>query len=397
MPWSAPTNRLARASARLRESGAALCDLTTSNPTIAGFDYPLRDLERAFGAAATAPYAPHPRGLLAARTALAETLSSSGDVVDPDDLFLTASTSEAYSYLFKLLADAGDEVVTARPAYPLLEHIAALESLSLRHYSLMLHSGSAAEKRQARWSFELSEAAAALTDRARAVVVVHPNNPTGNFLSTSEAHGLIDLCSERQIALISDEVFFDYAVAPRFDRAPSLARFGKGLIFSLGGLSKSVGLPHFKLGWIRVGGERALAAEAKSRLELVADSFLSVATPVQIALPSILAALPDMQSQIGSRLSRNLETLRGALAPLRSLQLLEPEGGWSAVIRVPRLQNDEELALELLEKQHVVVQPGYFYDFESDGFIVVSLLCREDVFTDGVDRLVNYFSDPSFS
>jgi aspartate/methionine/tyrosine aminotransferase len=348
--WSAPLNRLTLE----RRKRGELLDLTETNPTRA-FDYP--DLGDALSRGARAPYDPDPRGLLSARESLAAHLHCSAD-----DLLLTASTSEAYSFLFKLLCDPGDEVLTPVPSYPLLEHLASLELVALRTFPMEFHR---------RW--EIHDVP--VSPHTRAIVVVNPNNPTGSFVRSYEQ----DALAAHGLPIISDEVFLDY---PLDSSGQTFVR-DDVLTFTLGGLSKSAGLPHFKLAWIRVSGpgkEQALDA-----LELIADNFLSVGTPVQVALPSLLEAGAEIRGRISARTRANLATLRSLATP--SMHVLPVEGGWSAVIRVPRVMSDDELALALLDRG-VVVQPGYFFDFASEGYIVVSLLTREEVFGEGVRRVV---------
>ena len=347
--WSAPLNELTIE--RRRRSG--LLDLTETNPTHA-LDYP--DLGQALARGSRAPYDPDPRGLRSAREALAAHLRC-----DAADLLLTASTSEAYSFLFKLLCDPGDEVLTPVPSYPLLEHLAALELVTLRTFAMEFHR---------RW--EIHDVP--LSPRTRAIVVVNPNNPTGSYVSAREQDALAAL----GVPVISDEVFLDY---PLEGRGTTFVR-DDVLTFTLGGLSKSAGLPHFKLGWIRVSGPGK--GEALEALELIADNFLSVATPVQVALPALLETGAKIRASISARTRANLAMLRSLATP--SMQVLPVEGGWSAVIRVPRVMSDDELALALLDRG-VVVQPGYFFDFASDGYVVVSLLTKEDVFAEGVRRI----------
>lgn len=357
--WDAPVNALTLA--RQQHAGPLL-DLTVSNPTRAGIPYPHDALAAALSRGAHASYDPDPRGLTSAREALAEHLGC-----DADDLILTASTSEAYSYLFKLLTDPGDEVLTATPTYPLLEHLAAMELVTLRSFPLALHR---------RWEIDRDAVAAQAGERLRALVVVHPNNPTGSFVTDAEQGMLAGF----GVPIISDEVFLDYAIDTR---GATLVR-DDVLTFTLGGLSKSAGLPHFKLGWIRVSGPgRRAAIEA---LELIADNFLSVATPVQVALPELLAIAPQIRNAIRERIKSNLTVLRSTIARTPSAAVLPVEGGWSAVIRVPRVIPDEDLALALLERG-VVVQPGYFFDFAHDGFLVVSLLTESATFAEGVARI----------
>lgn len=349
--WQAPLNRLTIE----RRRRGPLLDLTETNPTRAGIEYPHDKLAEALARGARAPYDPDPRGLRSAREALG----------GADDLILTASTSEAYSYLFKLLTDPGDNVAIPVPSYPLFEHLASMELVELRPFALEFHR---------RW--ELHDVA--VDPRTRAIIVVNPNNPTGSFLRAEEWSAL----AAHDLPLISDEVFIDYAL----EGAPEPRPAEEVLTFTLGGLSKSAGLPHFKLGWIRVSGPGK--EEALEALELIADNFLSVATPVQAALPEILRIAPRIREAIRARTRRNLATLRRAFESTPSAQVLPVEGGWSAVIRIPRVMSDEEFALALLERG-VLVQPGYFFDFASDGYLVVSLLTREDTFVEGVSRVVN--------
>ncbi|MDQ3282069.1 MAG: pyridoxal phosphate-dependent aminotransferase [Acidobacteriota bacterium] len=335
-----------------------LFDLTETNPTRAGIEYPQDELAEALARGARAAYEPDPRGLRSAREALAENLQCSAD-----DLLITASTSEAYSFLFKLLTDPGDAIVTPTPSYPLLEHLAQLELVELRPFPLEFHR---------RW--EIHDVS--VDGRVRAIAVVHPNNPTGSFVTADEQARL----ARHELPIISDEVFLDYALE---SRGTTFVREDV-LTFALGGLSKSAGLPHFKLGWIRVSGPGK--REALEGLELIADNFLSVATPVQVALPELLRIAPRIRGAISQRTRTNLELLRREFAAVSAVEVLPVEGGWSAVLRVPRVVSDDELALQLL--QHgVLIQPGYFFDFERDGYVVVSLLTREEIFAAGVRRM----------
>lgn len=362
LPWEHPTNRLTRAVEERRARGLPILDLTETNPTRVGIPYPEEELSEILRRGAAAPYEPHPRGSLAAREALAAHLSCS-----PDDLVLTASTSESYSYLFKLFGDPGDEVLTAAPSYPLLDSLAALDGLTLSHFQLSPGR---------RFALDAERIELSLTPRTRLLALVHPGNPTGVFLSAKEQAAVSELCASRGLPLISDEVFADYPLGD----GPTATDFGEALSFSLGGLSKSAGLPSWKLGWIRVSGpERRKAIAA---LELVADSYLSVSTPVQRAFPEVLEIAPRIRSAI-------LERVRGNLERLRPLHPLEPEGGWSAVLRFGLPQSDEELALELLERG-VLVHPGYFFDFESDDFLVLSLLPER--FAEGIDHIASMIS-----
>lgn len=376
----ATPNKLAEIIARRHASGSRLIDLTASNPTACGLDYPRQAIGDALSQGGRAPYQPEPLGVESAREAVAAHLRSRGERADACDVMITASTSEAYGYLFKLLADPGDSIVTARPAYPLLEHLAASESIELLQFPLL---------RDGRWHLDLDELAGAIGPRTRAVALVHPNNPTGSYLTRAELEGIVQFCASRRIALISDEVFHDYPIEPPNDRASSAADCDPScLTFSLGGLSKSAGMPQLKLGWIRVAGPARLRRDALRGLEAIADDFLSVATPVQIALPRLFEIGTSIRERIAARTRLNLDVLRESLFDERSIEVLRVEGGWSAVVRVPRIVADEELVVALVEYFGVVVHPGYFFDFDLDGHLVVSLLAPPAEIVEGTRPIV---------
>lgn len=372
-------NALSRRLGEMRRSGASILDLTESNPTRAGFLAP-EDLIALLANPKGVHYAPDSRGLGSARAAVSRDYAARGVEVDPDHIVLTASSSESYSFLFKLLTDPGDEVLVPAPSYPLFGYLADLDSVAVRNYPLRFDH---------EWHLSPDSLSARVTDRTRAVVVVHPNNPTGSFVKRDEAASLSARCAERGLALISDEVFADFA--PGGDesaRHRSFAQDSPALSFALGGLSKSCALPQMKVGWIAVSGPAALRGEALARLEFIADTYLSVATPVQLALPEILGAKNDLQAPIRSRLARNREALAAAVAGRPELDLLPAEGGWSALLQCPASRTDEERALLALEAG-VLVHPGHFFDFESGCFLVVSLLCKPETFDAGLPPLMN--------
>jgi aspartate/methionine/tyrosine aminotransferase len=327
-------------------------------------------------------YEPAPAGLPHAREAISKLHG-----VGADRIFVTASTSESYSYLFKLLADPGDEVLVPRPSYPLFEFLATLESLVVRQYSLVYHEG---------WFIDFGSLRAAITPRTRAVVLVNPNNPTGSFLKREELPRLVELCARHRLTIISDEVFSDY----RFDDDPSVVPTLSGIagvpVFALSGLSKVLGLPQMKLGWMVLGGPEEERAAAFDRLELIADTYLSAGTPIQHAMPSLLRLREPFQRQLRTRLGTNLDLLRKQTAP-SSCKVLRVEGGWYATIAVPRTRSEEEWTVELLDRDNVLVQPGFFFDFESESFLIVSLLTRESVFAEGIHRLISSISRQGFS
>jgi alanine-synthesizing transaminase len=391
LPWGQACNALAAEAAARKARGQTTIDLTENNPTRVGLAYPEAELAEILRRHAAADYPPHPLGLPEAREALAAALSRPGDQVEPDDLVLTASTSEAYSYLFKLFGDPGDEVLTAAPAYPLLDELASLDAMVLRHFRL---------EPGRRFALDPGEIERALTPRTKLLVLVHPANPTGTFLSRAEQDAVVDLCAARGLPWICDEVFADYALDGKegeagtpAGRAGAAAAREETLVFSLGGLSKSAGLPGWKLGWIRVGGPEADRRQIVAALERVADAYLSVSTPVQRALGDVLALAPAIRAAILERLHRNLATLEGAFGGLPAAEIYRPEGGWSAVLRVPRLIDDEELALGALRQAGVLVHPGYFFDFETDGFLVLSLLPEPANFSEGARRLAAQFGE----
>jgi aspartate/methionine/tyrosine aminotransferase len=301
-----------------------------------------------------------------------------GASVPADRIVLTASTSEAYGHLFKLLADPGDEVLVPRPSYPLFEFLARLECVRVVEYPLA-YDGS--------WRIDFEALEAALGPRARAIVVVNPNNPTGSFLKARERDRLIALAAERGLAIVADEVFSDYAFAPDAERVTTLATETGALAFSLSGLSKIAGLPQMKLGWIVTAGPQELRAGAFARLELIADTYLSVAAPAQYGAARLMEAGAKVRERISARVRENLAWLRGAVEG-SALGVLEVEGGWYATLRVPRTRSEEEWTLELLDRDGVLVQPGFFYDFETEAFLVLSLLTPPDVFREGVGRLL---------
>jgi len=297
-----------------------------------------------------------------------------GGGVEPARILLTASTSEAYAYLFKLLCNPGDQVLVPRPSYPLFECLAGLEAVEVRQYPLVYHEG---------WSIDMVALRAAVSEKTRAVIVVNPNNPTGSYLKTCELIELSELCAERGMALISDEVFADYAFAEDPARVKTVAQVENCLAFSLSGLSKVAGLPQMKLGWMVVSGPPNLREEALERLEWIADAYLSVSTPVQCAGPRLLAAGDQVRRQICDRTAANLQVARKEFV-VSAATLLSVEGGWYATLRLPRIRSEEEWVLDLLEHHGVQVQPGFFYDFEEEPFLVLSLLTPPEAFRAGV-------------
>jgi hypothetical protein len=367
-------NRLASARARL---GEPAFDLTESNPTRCRLPYP-EDLLEALADPRGLAYRPEPKGPLAARVAIARQYHAWGVELDPERIVLTASTSEAYGFLMRLLADPGERLLVPSPSYPLFDQLARLDAVSLVPYALDVEDG---------WRPDLDTLAAA-PEGCRALVVVHPNNPTGTFIQSEDAARLGELCRARGWALIADEVFLPYPVdgGPGSDR--SFAATSSCLTFSLGGLSKSVGLPQLKLGWIAVSGPSEELPAALARLEYVADAYLSVSTPVALAAPRLLELGLPVQRAIVGRCRANLDRLRELARATPAVTVLPVGGGWSAVLRVPSLLDDEGLAVHLLETASVAVHPGYLFEMPGEGYLVVSLLPPEELFGEGVRRVL---------
>jgi alanine-synthesizing transaminase len=378
LPSTLAANTFSAAIAALRRQGVVLADLTTSNPTKVGLAYPAH-LLAPLGDVQGVSYDPQPFGLRSARQAVADHLAADGAATDPEQVVLTASTSEAYSLLFKLLCDPGDTVLTPEPSYPLFELLTRLDSVVSAPYQLEHHGF---------WSIDReSVAAAAAAGRARAILVVSPNNPTGSMLRSTDREWLVAFAFERNLALISDEVFSGYPIEPRPD-ASSLMGEDRVLTFTLGGLSKSAGLPQVKLGWIVVSGPAGQVSDALQRLEMICDTYLSVSTPVQVAAASLIAGGADIQRQILDRVHANYHALTAVCARYPSVRLLSAEGGWCAVLRVPSTIGDEALALRILTEAHVLVHPGYFFDIHHGTHLVVSLLPEPDLFTTAIAQVL---------
>jgi alanine-synthesizing transaminase len=373
-------NRLTARLSALRAAGEVILDLTESNPTRAGIDYPA-GLLAPLADPAGLRYDPSARGLLVARQAVAIDALRHGVDLDPARIVLTASTSEAYGFLFKLLCDPGDEVLVPRPSYPLFEHLSSLDGVRALPYTLDYYG---------RWSIDVDSLAQAITPKTRAILVVSPNNPTGSCLSAAELDALAGLCEQHGLALIGDEVFAEYTLndVGGGARSGSVLAQRRALTFCLGGLSKSIGLPQVKLGWIGIGGPDALVDAALDRLDLIADTYLSVSTPVQLAAPLLIERGHEVRTQIQMRIQGNLRALERAVARAPGCTLLHPEAGWTAVLRVPATRAEEDLVLGLLEEDRVLIMPGYFYDFPREAYLVVSLLPDPAVFNEAVARVL---------
>jgi alanine-synthesizing transaminase len=376
VPSDLTPNRLSRAVQRVRAARSPLLDLTATNPTAVGISYP-SSLLAPLADVAGLRYDPSPLGLDAARSVVAREYRRRGINVAQDAIVLTASTSEAYSVLFKLLcAPEGDAVMLPVPSYPLFDHLTRLDGVRPAHYQL---------EYDGRWGIDFDTVDSGWTDTIRAVLAVSPNNPTGSMLTDEECAALEERCASRGAALIIDEVFADYMLS---DRSSSPPHRPVCLTFRLGGLSKSAGLPQLKLGWMAVDGPDSLVKGALDRLELICDTYLSVSTPVQHAAPALIAAGKKVRERILDRVRRNERELRRLIEAYPSIHGLPCEAGWSAVVRVPSTRSEEDLAIELLERDGVLVHPGFFFDFPHEAFLVVSLLPEPSVFVQGMSRVL---------
>ena len=369
---------MSEALARHRASGKRLLDLTASNPTECGFEYDGEVILAALGNPAALRYEPNPKGLESARLAVTEYYSGLGARASADDIFLTSSTSEAYSYVFRLLCNPGDELLIPAPSYPLFSFLADVLDVKLVRYPLVYDHG---------WQIDFHSLQGAVTARTRGVIVVNPNNPTGHFVKAKEMQALNELCARRSLAIIADEVFLDFSL--RQEKPLSFAGNGEALTFTMSGLSKIAGLPQMKMAWLIASGPATLKKQAVEKLEIIADTFLSPNAPVQLATSTFLEQRSGFQKQLLARTRQNLEELDRQLAKQKNCSRLEAEGGWYAVLRVPATQSDEDLALALLEAKSVYVHPGHFFDFATDGYVVLSLIAAEDQFAEGVRRILD--------
>lgn len=380
VPPHAEANAVTRVVGELRAAGAAIVDLTESNPTRCGIAYPPALLD-ALASPEALHYHPQPFGLPSARAAVADDQRRRGASIEPAQVVLTASTSEAYAWLFKLLCNPGDAVLVPQPSYPLFDHLTTLEGIAAHPYALEYHG---------RWRIDV-ESIRRAPSNVRALLVVSPNNPTGSFVSDAELRQVSAVCRSRGWALIADEVFADYPLEAA-DYVTDVAGRSDVLSFTLGGLSKTVGLPQLKLGWCIAGGPSADRDAALRALELIADTYLSVGAPVQVAAPQLLREGAAIRAAIQTRIRENLAALRASVARYPACEVLKVEGGWSAVIRVPSTRSEEDLVLDLLRCERILVHPGYFFDFAREAYVVISLLPNRAVFDEASARLLQFLS-----
>lgn len=378
--WNLQANRLSESLARHRAEGKPLLDLTISNPTECGFEYDSRAILQALANPASLAYDPDPKGLLNARQAVAAYYAARATEVPAENIILTTSTSEAYSFVFRTLCNPGDEILVPEPSYPLFAYLADIQDVKLVRYPLDYDYG---------WQINFHALQQAITARTRGVIIVHPNNPTGHFTKQNELERLNEICSSRELAIIADEVFLDFAL--QGDAPFTFAQNSATLTFTMSGLSKISGLPQMKAAWLITSGTKQRMSEALPRLEIIADTYLSMNAPVQHAIPALLDQRHPFHTQLSARVRTNLAQLDQKLALQKSCARLVVEAGWYAVLRVPATRSDEDLAIELLSQKNVYVHPGHFYDFPSEGFLIVSLITPEEEFAAGMKLLFSMF------
>ena len=380
--WDLSPNAIMKVREELRAEGAPILDLTESNPTRCQFEYGNNELLKAFADPQALSYDPHSQGLLATREAIARMYVAWGFTIDPANIFLTSSTSEAYAHVFKLLLNSGEHLLLPQPSYPLFQYLADLSDVRTDYFPL--------EYKEGEWRVNFAEFIDLLAKDTKAVILVNPNNPTGSYIHPEDKEHVDKICAQRNIAVISDEVFWEFPLNSNIDiKKRSMLSGMKSLTFVLGGLSKTLGLPQMKLSWIILSGDEEVVKEARCRLEMIVDTFLSVNTPVQRAAITWLAQKETIQGEILKRVQSNYRFLQAQVKNLKSVRLLEAQGGWYAVLSIPTTKSEEQWVLKLLSKYHVFVHPGYFFDFPGEAFIVVSLLTPQPIFQEGIERALS--------
>jgi aspartate/methionine/tyrosine aminotransferase len=387
--WDREPNRLTQLYDNLRKEGKKIHDLTISNPTECSISYPVKKIFSALSNPQGVHYSPDPHGLLTARQAVKDYYKERAADIDEENIFITASTSEAYSLLFTLLCNPGETILAPRPSYPLFEFLAQLTGVTLKYYPLQYEGG---------WYMDTETIARSVTTATKAIIMVHPHNPTGMFIKKHEYSQIIEIAGKHRMAVIADEVFLDFALDSPKNVLGTTAGTSDILTFTLSGISKTIGLPQFKLGWIVISGYEPHSREATARLEIMSDTYLSANTPVQIALPDLMKECIEIRQGIHDRVRSNYQYIHQLLYESGQnnnypCSVLEAEGGWYAIIRVPRTQTAEAWAIELLGRHDIYVYPGHFFDFNDEGFLVVSLLTEEETFRRLVKQIADFISE----
>jgi len=383
--WELLSNRLMTHLHDMRHEGVQIIDLTESNPTRCRFHYPKEKILSALGDPTNMIYDPSPAGSLDAREAIADYYQNKGFGVSPHQIFLTASTSEAYTFLFRLLANPGERILFPRPSYPLFEFLVDLNDIKMDVYPILYQEDE--EQKRGFWAIDFETLEGEIQSTTRGIVIVNPNNPTGSFIREGELHQVNKICQKNNLAIIDDEVFLDYRFQEEY-KPLSFVVNCEVLTFVMGGLSKTLGLPQMKLSWIVVNGPEDLVRTVTERLEIILDTYLSVNIPAQNALKNWLAWQPQMNMEILTRLKANHKFLVETLMEIPECKLLPIQGGWYAILKLPPTQKEEEWVMDFLTKDHVFVHPGYFFDFYEEPRIVLSLLPPEEQFQEAVNRIL---------
>ena len=386
--WNLLPNRLTELLEQKRSHNEEIIDLTESNPTRCGFQYDSKALLDSLFFTNSPQYNPEPKGLLSARESICRHYATKNVHLDPGQIVLTASTSEAYSFLFKLLCNAGDSVLIPRPGYPLFEYLCTLNDVHAIPYRLQYDG---------EWHVDLDSLRGHISGNSRAVVLVHPNNPTGSYIKINEEKEVVDIARRRELSIIADEVFSEYDLGLAGERVGTFAAQRPVLTFTLDGISKLLGLPQMKLAWIVVSGPDDLQRQALARLELIADTYLSVHSAVQRSLPELFRLQASIAQQIQRRLVANLEILRSAIGPASGISLLRCEGGWNAVLRMPAIRTDEQWCEHFLESFNILLHPGHFYSMEAENCVVFSLLVDSGIFSRAISHLIRSVANEATS
>jgi alanine-synthesizing transaminase len=378
-------NKISKLLKQKKSAGIEVLDLTESNPTKVFLEYDVTGILKSISHPDSMKYNPDPKGIQTAREAISLYYKDKNVEINEDDIFLTSGTSEAYSFVLKLLTDPSDEILIPRPGYPLFSFIAEMESVEIQYYDLNYSNDGF-------WKIDFDSLKSCLTNKSKAIICINPNNPTGNYIKKDELNELISICRTYNLALICDEVFMDYEI--EVDKKDIFSFSGKKdvLTFTLNGLSKICALPQLKLSWIVVNGPQKERDEAKAKLEIITDTYLSVGTPIQLALRSLLEGKEIIQMKIRNRIIRNYNFLKEELLNRNNVELLNTEGGWYSILKVKSDIDEEYLTHSLLKEKDVYVHPGYFFDFKDEGYIVVCLLTSEEIFSEGMKRILVYLS-----
>jgi len=385
--WELTSNKLMSCLEKVRGEDEKIIDLTESNPTHCDFEYPQERILEGFLNPKNMDYRPSAQGLLDARQAICRCYWDRGYEIKPEQIFVTSSTSEAYSFLFRLLTNPGDHVLFPRPSYPLFEFLVDLNDIDMDTYPLIYNKNESQDKHT--WQIDFDRFRAAFYPNTKAVVLVNPNNPTGSFIKRDELSAIAEFCMDKNMSIISDEVFWDYSLSENNHEFISAVDNKKCLTFVLGGVSKCLALPQMKVSWIILNGPEELVKEAYNRLEVIADTYLSVNTPAQNALQQWLTLHSMIKGEVVKRLEANYAFVKEAIQKTPSCSCLNAEGGWYVIVKLPNCYSEEHWAMELLTKEHVFVHPGYFFDFYDEPYIVLSLLTPEAEFKEGVGRIIN--------